>query len=84
MKYKALILIALLMLTSTTTFAATFADIPNVDAPQFVEHGRYYEEFYDDRYDNDRYGDDRYDDYEDEDNDYDDGDNREDHYRYRR
>ncbi len=36
MQYKALILTALLVLTSTPTFAATFADVPNVDKPQFV------------------------------------------------
>jgi len=36
MKFKVLILATLLMLTSTQTFAATFADISNVDAPQFV------------------------------------------------
>ena len=36
MKIKALILTALLMLTSTQTFAATFTDFPNVDKLQIV------------------------------------------------
>lgn len=66
MKSKALILVALLMLTSTQAFAAPFADIANIDTPQLVAMDDYDDDDYDDGddYDDDPdYGDDDDDDY---------------------
>ena len=67
MKIKALILTALLMLTSSQTFAASFTDFPNVDKLQIVAMDDFDDDDVndnDDRYDDDRHDDDddRYDD----------------------
>lgn len=71
MQYKALILTALLVLTSTPAFAAPFADVQNVDKPQFVATDDYDDDgyrhnrrHYDD--DNDSYRHNRRHDYDDD------------------
>ncbi|MBE8955229.1 MAG: hypothetical protein SR2Q5_06145 [Quinella sp. 2Q5] len=71
MKLKALTLTALLVLTSSPTFAASFA--PQVVAmDDRYDDDPYDDDPYDDRYDDDRYDDDRYDDDRYDDDSYDD------------